>query len=207
MENMVKEPALKYNWISPQDYLAAERVSEEKHEYFEGDVVVMQGASLKHEDIVSNIVGEIRNKLKGKDCRIRASNLRTASPFFRSFTYPDATIVCGEPQLSDDNFDVLQNPTVIFEVVSKSSEGNDYGRKLMYYRQIASLQEYVLINSFNKVQVDIFRRNPNNTWTLETYNRPEDSLVLQSVDISILLSDIYENVVFEPLEPEEGLIG
>jgi len=206
MENMVKEPAVKYNWISPQDYLAAERVSQEKHEYFNGEVIEMQGASLKHEDIVSNIVGEIRNKLKGKDCRVRASNLRTASPFFKSFTYPDATIVCVEPQLSDDNFDVLQNPTVIFEVVSKSSQGNDYGLKLMYYRQIVSLQEYVLVNSFQKCQVDVFRRNSNNTWTLETYNNLQKSLMLQSVGISILLADIYENVTFEPIKEEEGLI-
>lgn len=207
MENMVNEPAVKYNWISPQDYLAAERLAEEKHEYFEGEVVEMQGASLKHEDIVSNIVGEIRNKLKGKDCRVRASNLRTASPFFKSFMYPDATIVCGEAQLSDENFDVLQNPAVVFEVVSKSSMGNDFGRKWMYYKQIPSLQEYVLINSFQKVEVHIYRRNGNNTWTLETCNNPADSLILNSVGISILISDIYENVTFEPLTEEEGILG
>ena len=207
MENMVKEAALRYNWVSPQEYLLAERLSEEKHEYFDGEVIEMDGASLKHEDIVSNIIREIGNKLKGKDCRIRASNLRTASPFFKSFMYPDSTIVCGEAQLSDDNFDVLQNPIVAFEVFSKSSMGNDFGRKFMYYKQIPSLQEYVLIDSFQKVEVHIYRRNPDNTWTFQTYNRPEDSLVLRSVSISILLSDIYENITFEPLKDEEGLLG
>ena len=76
----------------------------------------------------------------------------------------------------------------------------------MYYSSIPSFQEYVLIDSFQKIEVNIFRRNTNNTWTLETYNNPEDLLILQSVGISILLSDIYENVTFEPLKEEEGLL-
>jgi Uma2 family endonuclease len=206
MENIVSEPAVKLNWVSPMDYLAAERVADEKHEYFDGEVIVTQGASLKHEDIVSNLVRELGNKLNGKDCRIRASNLRTASPSFHSFTYPDATIVCGEAQLSDDNFDVLQNPVVIFEVVSKSSVSNDYARKWMYYRQVPSLNEYVLINSFEKIQVDIYRRNADNTWTFQSYSQPEELLQLHSVGISILMSDIYENINFEPLQEEVGLI-
>ena len=117
--------------------------------------------------------------------------------------YPDATIVCGKPQLSDDNFDVLQNPTVIFEVVSISSESNDYIKKFMYYKQINSLQEYVLINSFGKIQVDIYRRNNVNMWNMQTYMSPDDILELQSVGITILLADIYENVTFEPITKEE----
>lgn len=206
MENMVREPAVKYNWVSPGDYLAAERTSEVRHEYFGGEVMVMQGASLKHEDIITNLIGGIHLKLKGKNCRVRPSNLRVASPFFHCFTYPDATIVCGEPQLSDDNFDVLQNPTVIFEVVSKWSEGRDYSHKLMYYRQIPSLREYVLINAYKKVLVDVFRRNPDNTWTLETLADLGQTLVLHSTNISIALADIYENVSFEPLVEGEGLL-
>jgi Uma2 family endonuclease len=206
MENIVSEPAVKYNRLSPQDYLAAERLSAEKHEYFEGEVIVMQGASLRHERIVANVVREIGNKLRSKSCEIFPSNLRTASPAFLSFTYPDATIVCGEPLLSDDNFDVLQNPVVIFEVVSKTSVNHDYIKKFLYYRQIPSLQEYVLINSFEMVHVDIYRRNPNNTWTIETYSNLGDSLVLKSVTISVPLQDIYENVVFDLLPNEEGLI-
>jgi Uma2 family endonuclease len=206
MENMVKEAALKYNWISPKDYLAAERVAEDKHEYFDGEVVVMQGASLRHEDIVSNLVREIGNKLKGKDCRIRASNLRTASPFFKSVMYPDATIVCGEPQLAGGNFDILQNPVVVFEVVSKSSLGDDYGRKLMYYRQIPSLIEYVLIHSVGKMLIEVYRRNTDNKWTIESLDSPESELELTSVGISITLQDIYENIFFDTQEEDTGII-
>jgi len=205
-ENIVSEPAVKYKRVSAMEYLAAERLAEEKHEYFEGEVIVMQGASIEHEDIVSNLVREIGNGLKGKSCRIRASNLRTASPFFKSYTYPDATIVCGEAQLADDNFDVLQNPTIIFEVVSKSSEGVDYVRKWMYYRQIPLLKEYVLVNSFEKMQVDIYRRNADNTWTFQSHNHPDEFLRLDSVDIEISLKDIYENVTFRPLQEETGII-
>lgn len=203
---MVKEAALKYNWISPEDYLHAERASEEKHEYFDGEVVVMQGASLEHNRIVSSILGEARNQLKGKGCEVLPGDMRTASPEFLSFTYPDATIICGKPQLANEAIDILQNPTVIFEVVSKSSYGKDFSFKLMYYRQIPSLREYVLIDSFQKIEVNVYRRNNNNTWTLETYNSLDDSLVIQSVGISLSLAGIYENVTLKSLMEEEGLI-
>jgi Uma2 family endonuclease len=206
MENIVSEPAVKYRRLSPQDYLAAERLANEKHEYFDGEVIVMQGASLNHNRIVSSVLRQAGNKLQGKGCEILPSDMRTSSPDFQSFTYPDASIVCGEAQLSDNNFDVLQNPVVIFEVVSKTSVNHDYIKKFLYYRQIPSLHEYVLINSFERVQVDIYRRNPNNTWTIETYSSLEDSLILQSVGFSLSLVDIYENVVFEPLPNDEGLI-
>lgn len=205
MENMVKEVAVKYNWISPKEYLSAERLSEEKHEYFEGEVIVMQGASLKHNRIVSNLLREAGNKLRGKTCEILPGDMRTASPDFLSYMYPDASIVCRTPQLSDNNFDVLQVPIVVIEVISKSSQGDDCGRKWMYYRQIPSLQQYVLINSFKKVQVDIYRRNLNNTWILESYYSLENILQLQSVGISIILSEIYDNVTFETLKADIDL--
>lgn len=206
MENLVNEATLKYNWISPKDYLAAERQSEQKHEYFDGEVVEMQGASLKHNRIVASILGEVGNRLKGKDCEVLPGDMVTASLEFLSFTYPDAIIVCGKPQLADEAFDILQNPAVIFEVVSKSSYGKDFSFKLMYYRQISSLQEYVLIDSFQKIEVNVYRRNNNNTWTLETYNSLDESLVIQAVGISISLFDIYENVTFAPIKYEEGLV-
>ena len=203
MEYEVNEPAVKYQRMSPQEFLAFERASEERHEYFEGEVITMQGASLRHEDIVGNLLREIGYLLKGKDCRIRPSNLRTASKNFKSFMYPDATIVCGKPMLSDDSFDVLQNPTVIFEVVSKTSESNDYIKKFLYYKQIDSLQEYVLINSFEKIHIDIYRRNNVNMWNMQTYTSLSDTLELPSIGIAISLADIYDNVIFESIIKEE----
>lgn len=210
MDNIIEEPQPAYKrsgCITPEEYIKMDDESEERLEYFDGKVfpvnydtidgqIVMQGASFKHEDIVANCVREIGNLLKGKNCRIRASNLRTAPKQFKSYLYPDATITCGDVALAKGIFDTLTNPVVVIEVVSKSSEIDDYRRKFLYYKQISSLQEYVLIDSFEKICVDIFRRQPKNQWLNETYSSIEDNLVLQSVDVAISLKDIYENINF-----------
>ena len=193
---MVKEAALRYNWVSPQDYLAAERVAEEKHEYFDGEVVKMQGGSLKHNRIVASILKHAGNQLEGKPCEVLPSDMRTSSPGFQSYSYPDVIIVCGEAEFSGDENDVLQNPLVIFEVVSRTSVNTDYGRKLLFYRQIPSLMEYVLINSFDKVEVDIYRRFQE-AWALETYKGLEEVLRLDSIKVEIPLSEIYKNITFD----------
>ena len=203
MENLVNEPAVKYNWRSVGDYLAFEQTSEERYEYFDGEMILMQGASLKHEDIVSNLVREAGNGLKGRPCRMRASNLKVAPQTYRSFMYPDATITCGEPHLRSDYGDILLNPTVVFEVLSPSTEGLDFSKKLMYYRQIESLQEYVLINSYDAYQVHIFRRQPNNIWTFESFSQLTDVLLLTSVNIALPLAVIYDNITFDPLEDQQ----
>ena len=180
MENLVTEPALQYHQVSPKAYLAGEIKASEKHEYFEGTVIKMQGASLIHEDIVANLVREIRIQLKGKDCRIRGSNLRVAPPDFLSYMYPDATIGCGTPLISADEFDVLQNPTIIFEVVSPSGAGNDYRRKWLYYRQIPSLKQYVLISSYEKMQIDLYIKNVHGTWIFQSLLAPDQILEFSS---------------------------
>jgi Uma2 family endonuclease len=198
MENLIKEPAVKYNWTSANDYLAFEMESEERHEYFDGEIVKMQGASLQHEDVVSNIVGEVTAQLKGKPCRVRASNLKVAPPGYRSFMYPDATITCGNPELRREYGDILLNPVVVFEVLSKSTEGLDFSKKLLYYRQIPTLEAYVLINSYSAYTVHVFTRQPNNIWMLETLQNLTDTLVLPSVGVALPLAVIYENIAEEP---------
>src|SRR5438270_5508780 len=134
-------PAIKY--VTPQEYLRLERMSDTKHEYFEGEVVAMAGATLAHNYIVANIIREIGSFLKGKTCRITPSDLRISIPSANSYTYPDATIICGKPEMEDDKFDTAKNPAVIFEVMSGSSSQYDSGNKFLYYQRIPSLQEYI----------------------------------------------------------------
>ncbi|TAD86217.1 MAG: Uma2 family endonuclease [Bacteroidetes bacterium] len=205
MENLVEEPAVKYNWTSANDYLEFDMGADERHEYFDGEIVKMQGASLQHEDVVSNIVGEATAQLKGKPCRVRASNLKVAPPGYRSFMYPDATITCGNPELRTDYGDILLNPLVVFEVLSKSTEGLDFSKKLLYYRQIPSLEAYVLINSYSAYAVYVFTRQPNNIWMLETLQNRADTLVLSSVGIALPLAAIYENITVEPENEEDNI--
>lgn len=113
MENEIQEPALAYGFkqrTSPEDYLKYERLADEKHEYYEGKIIKMQGASLPHNRIVVNVIGEIRSKLKGKGCEILPSDMRTVTPGKKSYTYPDAVIVCGKPEMEDDQFGTLKIP-------------------------------------------------------------------------------------------------
>ncbi len=147
MENEVKEPALKYNYTSAEEYLEMERTSKGKHELHRGTIIKMTGASLKHNKIVSNLIVEIGSYLKGKSCSIFPSDLRTKVLTKDTFTYPDVTIVCGEPELMDEHFDTLLNPSVIIEVLSPSTEKYDKGFKFMLYMQIPSLKEYIMVNS------------------------------------------------------------
>ena len=197
---------MRYNWVSPQDYLDAERLSEEKHEYFDGEVIVRLPDTAEHETILVNIVKLIRAKTRNTDFRVRAYGLKTGLPSSKAFLYPDVIVVNGLPQHADENLDVLQNPTVIIEIVSENSMGEDYGRKRGFYMEIPTLAEYVLVHSSEKMLVDLFTRNRDNTWTLKLLAGPPEHLVLQSVGISISLGDIYENVIFEPYEEPEGLI-
>lgn len=151
MENEVKEPAPKYDYLSPQEYLEYERAAEYKNEYYHGQVLAMSGASLRHNIIDKNLVGELAGFLKGKECKILPGNMRVSTPSHDAYMYPDAIIYCGDPVLEDNKFDALLNPVVIFEVLSPSTRSIDKGRKFFFYQQISSLKEYFMIDSLKRV--------------------------------------------------------
>jgi Uma2 family endonuclease len=195
MENIVKEPALKYNYISAEEYLEMERVAKEKHEYYQGEVFAMSGASLKHNEIFSNLFGEIAYKLKGKSCKPYGSDLRIHIPKNTLYTYPDISIICGDPALTDDKFDTATNPTVIIELLSQSTRNYDKLEKFSLYRDIYSLQEYILVDS-QKIHVEKHIRNADNSWQLTDYYQGEDTFLIASVNINICLKDIYADVSF-----------
>jgi Uma2 family endonuclease len=190
MENEVKEPAFKYNYISPEEYLAAERAAEEKHEYYDGQVLAMSGASLKHNTISVNLIIKIGGYLKGKDCKILPADMRVSTPTQDAYMYPDATIVCGEPQLEDDTFDTLLNPSVIFEILSSSTRSIDKGRKFFFYNQIPSLQEYIMIDSLKQF-IQLARKQPDGSWMFEDISDATTSLFIHSIQFHFPLSEIY----------------
>ncbi len=196
MENIVNEPALKYNYISPEEYLEAERAALEKHEYYQGEIFAMSGASLKHNKIFSNLFGDIAFKLKGKGCRPYGSDLRIHIPKNTLFTYPDISIICGEPDLTDDKFDTATNPSVIIELLSKSTRNYDKGEKFTLYRDIDSLKEYILVDT-EKIYVEKHIRNADNSWQLTEYKTLDSSFIITTFSLSFLLKDIYEDLSFE----------
>lgn len=179
--------------VSPQDYLRFERGAKEKHEYFEGQVIAMAGASLAHNRIVSNVIGEIRTHLKNKSCEILPSDIRISVPAFESYMYPDATIVCDKPEMEDDQFDTLKNPTVIFEVLSPSTEDYDRGKKFFFYRQIPSLKEFIVIDS-TKYFIEVSSRQADGSWKFEEVNDVNSEMKIATIDCRLPLQELYKNV-------------
>ncbi|WP_310560785.1 Uma2 family endonuclease [Flavobacterium sp.] len=179
--------------ISEKDYLDTERLAFEKHEYYKGEIFAMSGASIAHNKIAMNSSVDIATKLKGKRCQPFGSDLRIHIPKNTLYTYPDISIVCGEIETTDDKFDTITNPSVIIEILSPSTRNYDKGEKFTLYREIDSLQEYILIDS-ERIMVEKFIRNSDNSWQLTEYKTMEQSFTIATVSLEMQLQDIYEGV-------------
>lgn len=195
MENVVKEPAPKFNFISPQEYLEMERASEEKHEYFDGHVYNMSGASMNHVQITSNVFLKVGVFLEGKECDIYVKDLKVTNIHKDSYTYPDLLIVCGEKEFEDEHQDILLNPSVIIEILSPSTRSIDKGRKFFYYQQIKSLKEYFMIDTV-KQRVFITRKQPDVRWLTEL-PLETGSIFIETINFHLSLSDIYNRTGIE----------
>ncbi len=185
------EPATKL--YTSEEYLALERESFEKHEYYKGEIFAMAGAGFNHNRLQKNFIIEVGSFLKGKSCDIFGSDLRIHVPATTFYTYPDAAIVCGKLESYDENFDIALNPIVIVEVLSPSTKSYDRGEKFMLYRSIKTLQEYILIDSLS-VKVEHHTKQSNNTWLLQEFSLMEDVLFISSIHYSFALSELYEGV-------------
>jgi Uma2 family endonuclease len=196
MENEVKEPAPKYNYISQEEYLEMERVADEKHEYYKGEVFAMSGATWEHNVIVKNINTIILPFLKGKSCNMFGSDLRIHIPENTLYTYPDFSIICGNPETTSKENDTVIQPSVIIEVLSKSTKDYDRGTKFNLYRSIKTLKEYILVDS-TSVSVELFTRLEDNSWHLTEYKELTATFHISTIDLTLCLKDIYDDVRFE----------
>jgi Uma2 family endonuclease len=187
--------------FTPHEYLALERIADYRSAFFQGEIFAMAGGSPRHSLIQTNLTAELRQALKGNPCTAYNSDLRILVNPTGLYTYPDASIVCGPLELADGQKDVVLNPTVLFEVLSDSTEAYDRGQKFGNYRQIESLREYVLVSQ-NEVLVERYQRNPDNTWTLTESRGVDAQLALNSVGIAISLMEIYDKVDFSNADTE-----
>jgi Uma2 family endonuclease len=189
---MVREPIPEYanQKISIEEYLAFERGSQEKHEYYKGEVFAMSGAGLRYNIIFSNLFGELLSKLKGNPCFPFGSDMRLHIPQNTLFTYPDISVYCGalNDDLKEDN---AINPTVLIEILSPSTRDYDRGGKFKLYREIPSLKECVLVDT-EAILVEVFRINATGHWELEEYKSLAQALHFNSLSIAITLNDIYQ---------------
>jgi Uma2 family endonuclease len=147
------------------DYLAAEREADVRHEYANGHVYDMVGATENHNIIVANIVSELRFQMKARPCVVYASDMKVRIEAADAGKYPDVLALCGERRFYDDQRDLLLNPSLIIEVLSKSTEAYDRGDKFAIYRRLPSLREYVLVAQ-DRCRVELFSRQADNRWLL-----------------------------------------
>lgn len=181
--------------MSAQEYLARERQAAFKSEFYRGEAFAMSGGSPMHSLIAANFLGEARQALKGKPCNVFTSDLRVRVNPAGLYTYPDASIICGELEFDDDHQDTITNPTILVEVLSDSTEKYDRGTKSILYRQIPSLKELVLIGQ-NEAYVGCFTRQDNGDWLLHEVLDLTGAIELSSVQISIALFEIYRGITF-----------
>ncbi|MFS8071752.1 MAG: Uma2 family endonuclease, partial [Byssovorax sp.] len=179
---MNAEAARKTTW-TPEEYLAWERSSDEKHEYFDGEVFAMAGASEEHNLIVTNIVATLWIALRQRPCKVYPSDLRVKIPSTGLYTYPDASVLCDRPEFEDDAADTLLNPQIIFEVLSDSTEDYDRGTKFKHYRSIPSFREYVLVSQ-TEILVEHSIRQEDGSWLLRDHGAG-GRLVLASIGCEI----------------------
>jgi Uma2 family endonuclease len=189
---MASLPKLRY---TPEEYLAMEREAEFKSEYLDGEIIAMSGASERHNLIVANLIIELGTQLKGRACKLYTSDMRVDVRERGLYAYPDVIVVCGDARFRSGKMDNLLNPTLIIEVLSKSTEYYDRGQKFIKYRRIESLQEYLLVAQ-DEPRIEQYLRQPSNEWLLSEFNGLETTIQLPSINCHLNLADVYDKVSF-----------
>jgi len=170
------------------EYLAFEDESEFKHEFVDGQVLAMTGASRNHNLINLNTGGILNAQLADRQCEVYASDMRVH--------LDELSVVCGEPQFLEGAFDTLVNPNVVIEVLSPSTEGRDRGRKSKLYRSIPSLQVYLLVSQ-SDAHIERYPRD-GATWSLSDFDGLDAQVELPSIGCTLALNDVYRKVTFKP---------
>jgi Uma2 family endonuclease len=178
---------------TPEEYLALERQAEYKSEYFDGEIFAMTGASRKHNLVAGNVFASLHGQLRKRPCEIYPSDMRVKVSPTGLYTYPDVVIVCGEPIFDDKQKDTLLNPTVLVEVLSKSTASYDRGEKFEHYRKLDSLAEYLVIAQ-NKYHAEHYTRQIDNRWLLSETDDVQQTIHLSSIECDLALADIYDKV-------------
>ncbi len=183
------------NRMSPAAYLAFDRQSDTRHEYRNGQVIAMAGASRRHHLITQNIGSFLHYQLKGRPCETCQSDMRMMIQAPATYTYPDISVAC-DPQFADSDTDILLNPVLLVEVLSDSTEAYDRGDKFRAYRRIDSLRHYLLVAQ-TSVYVEHYTPGENGLWQLADFHQRTDSISLAALNLRLTLSAIYDDLKFE----------
>ena len=182
--------------ITETEYLAFERASETKHEYYRGEVFAMAGASKNHNRIAARTISLLDTQLRKRPCEVFPSDMRLKISATGLYTYPHISIVCGEAKFTEDKPDTLLNPILIVELLSPSPEKDDRLDKFRHYRTLLSLREYVLIAQ-DSYHIEHYVRQPDSSWVLREADDLTTTLELPSIQCRLALADVYERVTFD----------
>lgn len=177
--------------LSREEYLLLEAHGDAKHEFLQGQVYAMAGGTFNHARIAGNLFASLRQLLRGKPCQPMNSDMRVHTPSGLD-TYPDVSVYCGQPELSDKQTSLL-NPILLVEVLSPSTHEYDRSSKFAHYRSMPGLQDYLLVDP-EAVSVEHFHRLKRDEWLLRVYSQLDDVLVLDTLGISLPLRDFYDSV-------------
>lgn len=188
---MIAHPNTLY--LTSDEYLSFEEKSDIKHEYRQGEIYAMAGASNNHVLITVNIITLLRNQVRGKGCRVYASDTKIKIESINTYYYPDIAVSCDERDRNLTQY--ISYPCLIIEVLSDRTEAFDRGDKFADYRHLESLREYVLISQKNQ-RIDSFFKNEQEKWILESYQE-SDRLIFHTLNCSCSVSDIYEDITYQ----------
>ncbi|WP_026632372.1 Uma2 family endonuclease [Dyadobacter alkalitolerans] len=180
------------------EYLEMEEKSEVRHEFYDGEIFAMAGTTMNHNDIVDNVRSLLKKIFIPKGCRVFAENIKVEAVQNFFYPYPDVIVTCAKADINGTY--IVKHPSILVEVLSKSSATYDRGFKLRMYKGIPSLEHYMLVSQ-NEFYVELFSRTEQpDIWTYQTFDQPTDIISFESLNFEITLSAIYENIVFIPDE-------
>lgn len=188
-------------YYTPEEYLELEEAADYKSEYIDGQIIPMAGGTANHNRIAGNFYATLNFAFRQQEYEAFNSDMRLWIPQKRTYTYPDVMILAGEPEYFNNRQDIILNPQVIIEVLSKSTKGYDREEKFQAYRKIPSFQEYLLIDQ-NRIHVEQFSKTGKKQWTLREYDEEDEKISLVTVPFEINFQDLYNKVTFEPVESE-----
>jgi len=186
--------------LTPSEYLAIEVASEGRHEFYDGEMFAMSGGSYWHNLVKDNLAHAIRNRLAGRGCTVLTSDQRVKVDATGLYTYPDVVVFCGKPVFEDGVHYSATNPLVLAEVLSESTERYDRGVKFGHYRQLPSVQEYLVLAQ-DRVSVERYRRQTAGepgSWLLTAVTDPAGVVDFESLGITVPVAEIYASVEFSP---------
>lgn len=175
------------------EYLALEAASDTKHEFIDGAIVAMAGASPAHNALAANMTASLRALSRGKQCVTLTSDQRVHIPTTGLYTYADVLVACGERRYKPGPPASLLNPTIVVEVTSDSTEDHDRGKKFLNYQSIPDLHDYLIV-SHRERRIDHYRRGVGGEWIVATHSASDDRVTLTGLDGAFTVNDIYEAV-------------